>query len=40
MPWWLFLVASFGTLVLTLLTGSYHIIKVALANPTDTLRSE
>lgn len=40
MPWWIFAVAGGGALVLTLLTVSYHTIRAALTNPTQSLRSE
>ena len=40
MPWWIFVAAGGGALVLTLLTVSYHTIRASLANPTRSLRSE
>jgi predicted permease len=38
--WWIFAVAGFGALVVTLLTVSFQAIKAALANPVKSLRSE
>jgi ABC-type antimicrobial peptide transport system permease subunit len=38
--WWVFLVAAFGALIITLLTVSYQSIRAALANPVKSLRSE
>ena len=40
MPWWIFAAAGGGALVLTLLTVSYHAIRAALTNPTQSLRTE
>jgi len=38
--WWIFAVAGFGALVITLLTVSFHAIKTAIANPVKNLRTE
>ncbi|HLA52428.1 MAG TPA: FtsX-like permease family protein, partial [Flavitalea sp.] len=38
--WWIFAVVAAGTIVITLCTVSFQAIKVALANPTRTLRTE
>jgi ABC-type antimicrobial peptide transport system permease subunit len=38
--WWIFAVAGFGALVVTLLTVSFQAIRAALANPVKSLRSE
>jgi putative ABC transport system permease protein len=38
--WWIFAAAGAGSLVITLLTVSFQAIKAALANPTNSLRSE
>ena len=37
--WWIFLIAGFAGLFLTLLTVSYHALKAANTNPVNTLRS-
>jgi ABC-type antimicrobial peptide transport system permease subunit len=39
-PWWTFLVATLGTLLITMLTISWHTISAANANPVTSLRSE
>jgi putative ABC transport system permease protein len=38
--WWVYAITCIGALVVTLLTISYQSIKVALANPVNSLRSE
>lgn len=38
--WWVFIIATLGSLSIALLTVSYHTIKAALTNPVDYLRSE
>lgn len=38
--WWIFLLACFGTLILTLLTVSYHAIRTAQLDPIKSLRTE
>lgn len=38
--WWLFVIAVFATLAVTLLTVSFQAIKAALANPVKSLRTE
>ena len=38
--WWIFVLAGLLTLVIALLTISFHSIKAALANPVQSLRSE
>ncbi len=40
LPWYAFLYAIVGAVVLTLLTVSFQTLKVALSNPVDSLRSE
>ncbi|MGN8224693.1 ABC transporter permease [Gracilimonas sp. BCB1] len=39
-PWWVFLLAGFVSLVIAISTISYQTIKAALANPVKSLRSE
>jgi ABC-type antimicrobial peptide transport system permease subunit len=38
--WWIFAIAAAGALAITLLTVSFQAIKVALANPVKSLRTE
>ncbi|WP_435357057.1 ABC transporter permease [Emticicia sp. SJ17W-69] len=38
--WWIFVVAGFGALLITLLTVSFQAIKAALMNPVKSLKSE
>jgi len=38
--WWIFAATGLGTLVITILTISFKSIKVAIANPVESLRSE
>jgi ABC-type antimicrobial peptide transport system permease subunit len=40
MSWWIFASAGFGAMAITLLTVSFQAIRVALANPVSSLRSE
>ncbi|MFC4870679.1 ABC transporter permease [Negadavirga shengliensis] len=40
MEWWMFAIAGLGTVVIALLTVSFQSVKVALANPVESLRSE
>jgi ABC-type antimicrobial peptide transport system permease subunit len=40
LPWWIFLTATAGTLVITILTISWHVIKVARVSPASTLKIE
>jgi len=40
LSWWVFAISGFGALAITLLTISYQSIKVATANPVNSLRSE
>jgi putative ABC transport system permease protein len=40
LPWWIFVVAGVGALLITLLTVSFQSIKAAVANPVKSLRSE
>ncbi len=39
-PWWTFIVASIGTLVITLITISWHMIRAARMSPAVTLKTE
>lgn len=39
-PWWIFVLAGLITLAISLLTVSLRVIRAALVNPTDNLRSE
>jgi len=38
--WWIFAVASLGTLAITFITVSYQVIQTALLDPVKSLRSE
>ena len=38
--WQIFVLAGFGTLILTLLTVSYHAIRTAQSDPIKSLRTE
>ncbi len=38
--WWIFAVAGTGAILIALITVSFHAIKVAVANPVDSLRAE
>jgi len=38
--WWIFVAAGIITLGIALLTISFHIIKAAITNPVNSLRSE
>jgi putative ABC transport system permease protein len=40
MTWWVFAVACFGALAITLLTVSYQAVRAALMNPVRSLRTE
>jgi hypothetical protein len=40
MPWWIFVGAAAGALLITVLTVSYQSIKAALMNPVKSLRTE
>ncbi|GAA4395801.1 hypothetical protein GCM10023187_03180 [Nibrella viscosa] len=39
-PWWVFIAAGAGALLITLLTVSYQALKAALINPVKSLHSE
>ena len=39
-PWWIFFLAGIANLVLAFITISFHAVKAATANPTESLRSE
>lgn len=39
-PWWIFVAAGLGVIVITLLTVSYQTIKAALSNPVKSLHTE
>jgi putative ABC transport system permease protein len=38
--WWVFVLAAFAAILLTLLTVSYQAIKAALMNPMKSLKAE
>jgi hypothetical membrane protein len=38
--WWIFMITSLGTLVITLITVSYQAIRTALLDPVKSLRTE
>ncbi|MEQ6119797.1 FtsX-like permease family protein [Reichenbachiella sp. MALMAid0571] len=38
--WWILFIAGISVFVITILTMSHQLIKVSLANPVDSLRSE
>jgi putative ABC transport system permease protein len=38
--WWVFAMAAIGSLGITLLTVGFHVIKAAIANPVNSLRTE
>lgn len=40
LPWWIFLTATAGTLIITMLTVSWHVIRVARVSPAHTLKIE
>jgi uncharacterized membrane protein YdcZ (DUF606 family) len=40
LPWWIFAAAAAGALVITLATISFQIIRAALTNPINSLRTE
>jgi hypothetical protein len=40
LPWWIFIATSIGTLIITILTVSWNVIKVARVNPVNTLKAE
>jgi ABC-type antimicrobial peptide transport system permease subunit len=40
MPWWVFVVAAVGALLITLITVSYESIKAAMADPVRSLRTD
>ncbi len=39
-PWWIFVLASAGTLIITVVTVSWHMMKAATLNPATTLKVE
>ena len=39
-PWWVFVTASAGTLIITVVTISWHMLKAAMVNPATTLKVE
>ena len=40
LSWWIFTMAAFGAIGVTLVTVSFHTVKAALANPVESLRAE
>ena len=40
LDWWIFILAIFGALLITLMTVSFQAVKAALANPVKSLRTE
>jgi putative ABC transport system permease protein len=38
--WWMFVVAGFAAIFITMFTISFQAVKAALANPVSSLRSE
>jgi putative ABC transport system permease protein len=40
LPWWVFIAASIGTLSITILTISWHVVKVAHVSPSSALKVE
>ena len=40
LQWWIFIVGGLITVLITIVTVSYHAIKAALANPVKSLRTE
>jgi putative ABC transport system permease protein len=40
MPWWVFVAAVLGTLLITIITVSFQSVKAALSNPVKSLRTE
>jgi uncharacterized membrane protein YdcZ (DUF606 family) len=40
LPWWIFVAAGAGALLITMLTVSFQAIKAAMSNPVKSLRSE
>jgi putative ABC transport system permease protein len=39
-PWWIFILSSIGTLAITVITSSWHMIRTARVNPAQTLKVE
>jgi ABC-type antimicrobial peptide transport system permease subunit len=40
LQWWVFGIAVFAALIITLITVSYHAVLAAMKNPVDSLKSE